>query len=557
MVGAMFFVSIKRWVIMKLRNVLLGLTATIAMYSCSGSSLPAQTAAPISIEKAAIPALFAGQALVPGTNIDLTATGLNVATKTLTAVNGSVTSILADLVNTANGGKVYLSLTGKGSLSATIIDDGASVNYTAPAVGENSTINIFFIDAGVTNVVQIKVNSVVTPPPVNVGPQISIFTATPAVGNVNWNTVFNMVVSDPTVPADTLTCTVNFGDATPNYVGPCLASLNHTYATAGTYTATLSLSDGVNAPVTKTVTVVVNPTLAITSFTATTTPPTLNVATNYAFSGGTAPYTCVIDWDTTNGVDLTVFPGFQKTQTISPCIPGLLNKTYPFNGKFIANIKVTDSLGAMANKDVTINMNFTNNNPFIQILTVAPTPITLASAFANDPADVTNPFAVLTYTAQNVTVTTKATDLDPGDLLTCKVNGVVIPTCDNNAMTASITSPGTKAFTFDVADNFGGTATGTVSVVAKSAPAALLSATGLASGRKAMVQLNAADGDGDNLTCTVNFGDASSYSLGSCQTVMPGSVVHTYAAAGTYTVTLTVTDGVNPVTINKQVTVTN
>ncbi len=551
---------------MKLRNVLLGLTATIAMYSCSGSNLPVQAAAtPVTVEKAAIPAIFASTAIVPGTNIDLSATGLNVVTKTLTVVGGSTTAILADLINTANGGKIYFSITGKGSVSSAVINDNTSVNYTAPAVGEFSRINVFFLDNGNTNVVMIDVNSINTPPPpppVNLPPQINIFTATPALGTATLATVFNLNVSDPTVPADVLTCTVSYGDGTPNYgPGPCLPSLNHTYTAAGTYVATLTVSDGVNAPVTKSITVAVNPALVVTSFTATTTPPTLNVATSYAFTGGTAPYTCVINWDTTNAVDLTVYPGFQKMQTISPCTsPALLNKTYPFNGKFIANIKVTDSVGAMDNKDVTINMNFTNNDPFIQIFTVTPaSPFTLTSVFTNGDADVANPFAPLSYgNAQSFTITTKATDVDPGDLITCKVNGVVIPTCDNNTMVApSISTPGNTPYTFRVDDNFGGFATQTINVVSKSAPASLLTTAALASGKKALIKVNAADGDGDNLSCTLTFGDGFNLAFGGCQAVMPSSYIHTYAAAGTYTVTFTVTDGVNPVVKTSSVTVVN
>jgi hypothetical protein len=545
---------------MKLRNVLLGLTATIAMYSCSGNSLPTQTAAtPVTVEKAAIPAIFASTAIVPGKNIDLSATSgvLDVNAKTLTIVGGTSTTILGNLINSADGGKVYYSVTGKGSVSSAIVNDNTPITYTAPAVGEFSRINIFFLDGGNTNVVMIDVTSTTAASPANVPPQINVFTATPAVGTATLATTFAMNVSDATVPADTLTCTLSYGDATPNYgPGPCLASLNHTYAAPGTYVATLSVSDGVNAPVTKTVTVVVNAALKVDSFTATTTPPTFNVATSYAFSGGTAPYTCVINWDTTNAVDLTVYPGFQKMQTISPCAPtALLNKTYPFGGKFIANIKVTDSLGAMDNKDVTINMNGTNNNPFIQIFTALPTPIILDSAFANDPADVSNPFATLIYTAQNVTVTTKATDVDPGDLLTCKVNSVVIPTCDNNTMTLPITAPGSQSVVFDVADNFGGTATATLPVVATAKPAGLVTATNLGS-KKARIYVNAADGDGDNLACQVNYGDATVLNIAACQNSMPGSFVHTYAAAGAYTITWKVFDGTTTITKTTSVTVT-
>jgi hypothetical protein len=71
-------------------------------------------------------------------------------------------------------------------------------------------------------------------------PVISSFTATPSsLNNPGETTTFNCSATDP--DGDTLTYIINFGDGTASGSG---SQVMHTYATPGTYTATVTVNDG-------------------------------------------------------------------------------------------------------------------------------------------------------------------------------------------------------------------------------------------------------------------------------------------------------------------------
>jgi len=71
-------------------------------------------------------------------------------------------------------------------------------------------------------------------------PVISSFSATPSsLNNPGESTTFNVSATDP--DGDPLTYTINFGDGTASESG---SQTVHTYATPGTYTATVTVNDG-------------------------------------------------------------------------------------------------------------------------------------------------------------------------------------------------------------------------------------------------------------------------------------------------------------------------
>jgi hypothetical protein len=77
-------------------------------------------------------------------------------------------------------------------------------------------------------------------PPDPDAPVISSFTVTPSsLNNPGETTTFNCSATDPN--GDTLTYTINFGDGTASGSG---SQVVHTYAVQGTYTATVTVSDG-------------------------------------------------------------------------------------------------------------------------------------------------------------------------------------------------------------------------------------------------------------------------------------------------------------------------
>jgi len=74
----------------------------------------------------------------------------------------------------------------------------------------------------------------------NVSPTINSFTGVPSsLDNPGESTTFNVSATDP--DGDSLTYTINFGDGTANGHG---SQVVHTYEAKGTYTATVTVSDG-------------------------------------------------------------------------------------------------------------------------------------------------------------------------------------------------------------------------------------------------------------------------------------------------------------------------
>jgi hypothetical protein len=76
--------------------------------------------------------------------------------------------------------------------------------------------------------------------PLSSEPVIESFTAMPStLNNPGETTTFNCSATDP--DGDLLTYTINFGDGTASGSG---SQVMHTYATPGTYTATVTVNDG-------------------------------------------------------------------------------------------------------------------------------------------------------------------------------------------------------------------------------------------------------------------------------------------------------------------------
>ena len=91
-----------------------------------------------------------------------------------------------------------------------------------------------------SHTVHLLVDTMSPPPLVNVSPTIDSFTGVPASLNNPGETItLNAFATDPN--GDSLTYTINFGDGTAGKSG---SEVVHTYASAGTYTADVTVDDG-------------------------------------------------------------------------------------------------------------------------------------------------------------------------------------------------------------------------------------------------------------------------------------------------------------------------
>ena len=110
-------------------------------------------------------------------------------------------------------------------------------------------------------------------------------------------------------------------------------------------------------------------------------------------------------------------------------------------------------------------------------------------------------------------------------------------------LTGSSATSGTKTSSGTGTSSTSGTSTGTTTSgtdAPNTPPTAQLSAATAEGSLQVNFTADGSDADGDGLSWTLDYGDASANETG---TAFPQNLTHTYAAAGTFTATLTVSDG--------------
>jgi PKD repeat protein len=298
----------------------------------------------------------------------------------------------------------------------------------------------------------------------------------------------------------------NFGDSTNAGSGE---SVNHSYGTSGTYTVTLTINDGANnTTVSKQVTIqAVQPTLA-GDFTITQASPTdPNISVSATAAGGTGNYTYTWafgDGNTGSGQSA--------------------NNTYAGAGTFTITLTIADGANSVdVVKDVTINA-------------LPP----LAGDFTITQSSPTDPNIGVSATATggtgNYTYTWAFGDGNTGS---------------GQSANNTYAGAGTFTITLTIADGANSVdvvkdvtidtvqlppLTGDFTITQASPTDLNISVTASASG-----------GTG-NYTYSWDFGDGSVFTGD-----IPTNRVYTYAGAGSYTITLTISDGTNTFPVSKSV----
>ncbi len=433
---------------------------------------------------------------------------------------------------------------------------------------------------------------------------ITINNVAPTIGNVTIpegivegiGATLSAAATDPAGARDPLTYTWDFGDDT-TAVG---ANVQHTYADNGTYTVSLTVTDGDGGQDQQEQTVVVaNARPNILSFGGPDTVTEGSPAAFFAAATDVPADTLTYTWDFEGGPE---FDGVDRTEA---------THTYPDDGQFNIVLTVSDEDGGISTRTRTLTV--LNANPTIDAFNGqfnGQEGDTFAfSAAASDPGQDTLTFTwnfgdsnELTsgvdltgvehqYNVQGqYTVTLTVTDEDGGSVNTSRtVNvGVAAPTIDTFtapeggvegaelAFTASASDPVDQVLTYtwdfgdgsdpqsgvdltEVAhtfpdngsyfvrltvrdpDDLSATAGGRVEVT--NAPPTIetfvLPAFAEASPATATASASDPAGDADPLTFRWDFGDGTPVQTGIDLT----SAEHTFAGNGQYTVTLTVTDG--------------
>ena len=291
----------------------------------------------------------------------------------------------------------------------------------------------------------------------------------------------------------------DFGDGTAisNAANPA-----HLYTTAGTYAATLTVTDNEGATDVKTVTVNVGPPNVAPVAAATATPTSgrapLTVAFSSAGSSDSDGTISTYSWNFGDGTPVDNNPN--PSHTYAP-------------GTWTATLTVTDNNGASASVPVTIHS--TVNHAPTAVASGTPTsglaPLTVAfnSALSSD---------------SDGTIVSRVWDFGDGS-----------PT-DSSVSPSHIYGAGNHVATLTVTDNEGGTSSATVSVHANGVPVAVASADVTAGNGPLAVQFTGSGSTDDVSIASYswNFGDGS-------PTSTTANPTHTYAP-GLWTATLTVTD---------------
>lgn len=301
------------------------------------------------------------------------------------------------------------------------------------------------------------------------------------------------------------------------------ADASATYNSAGTYTATLTVTDdkGATGTATQVITVAPKPNVAPTA------------VANVVSVVGTVPMTVNLSAASSSDSDGTITGyawDFGNGQTATGVTAQV---TYPVEGTYTITLTVTDNQGATSAQSVDINVS-TNPN-------IAPTAAASAST--------TSGTAPLSVDFDG----TGSSDID-GTIVGYAWNFGNGQSGAGATASATYSIPGNYDATLTVTDNKGATSVAHVPIVVNrppnAAPVAQVTATPSSGTAPLLVQLSSAgssDPDGAIASYAWNFGDG--------QTGTGPSPSHAFTAAGSYTVTLTVTD-TDGATAAKSTTVT-
>ncbi|WP_282164920.1 PKD domain-containing protein [Cellulophaga baltica] len=411
------------------------------------------------------------------------------------------------------------------TLSPVIIHTGASVSPESETSQDFTNAVIYTVTAQDQTIQTYTVN--VTVPSANQAPT-AVASSDVTSGAPSLAVQFTGDTSSDPDTGDTLTYAWDFGDGST----ATTANPSHSFTTAGTYTVTLTITDD-GTPVltsTDTITIIVTdanqaPTAVATSDVTSGT-PSLAVQ----FTGDTSS-------DPDTGDTLTYAWDFGDGSTATTA-----NSSHSFTtaGTYTVTLTITDDgTPALTSTDtITIIVTEANQAPTgVATSDVLTGEASLAVQFTGDTSSDPDTGDTLTY-AWDFGDGTTATTANPSHTFT---------TAGTYSVTLTVTDDGTPALSSSEV-----TLTITVTAPANQAPTAVATSDIITGEASLVVQFtgdtSSDPDDGDVLTYAWDFGDGT--------TATTANPSHTFTTAGTYDVTLTVTDDGTPALSSPEVTIT-
>ncbi|WFO16751.1 PKD domain-containing protein [Cellulophaga baltica 4] len=415
------------------------------------------------------------------------------------------------------------------TLSPVIIHTGASISPESEVSQDFTNPVIYTVTAQDQTIQTYTVN--VTVPSANQAPT-AIATSDVTSGAPSLAVQFTGDTSSDPDTGDVLTYAWDFGDGTT----ATTANPSHTFTTAGTYDVTLTVTDD-GTPALSSSEVRITITVTAPANQAPTAVASSDVLTGEAslavqFTGDTSS-------DPDTGDTLTYAWDFGDGTTATTANP---SHTFTTAGTYDVTLTVTDDgTPALSSSEVTITITVTA--PANQAPTaVASSDVTsgeasLAVQFTGDTSSDPDAGDILTYTWDFGDGTT-ATTANPSHTFT---------TAGTYDVKLTVTDNGTPSLSSSEV-----TLTITVTAPANQAPTAVASSDATSGEASLAVQFTgdtSSDPDiSDILTYAWDFGDGS--------TATTANPSHTFTTAGTYDVTLTVTDDGTPALSSSEVTIT-
>ena len=403
--------------------------------------------------------------------------------------------------------------------------DGTTSNVPHPAIKIYETPGTYTVTLTVTDNDGATASDTLvvtaTGAPVN-QPPTAVLNATSITGAAPFTTSFNSTGSSD-ADGTIVSWLWNFGDGTTSTAAN---PGSKTYAAAGTYPVSLTVTDDDGATATDSVTITVTP------GTGGNQPPVAVISADP--TSGPAPLVVVFSSAGSFDPDGTIvgyFWEFSNGRTSSRENPRL---RFNSDGTYTATLTVTDNQGATATDTVTIVVGTVTNQP--------PTAVASADVTSGDAPLAVN-FTGSGSSDSDGTIASYAWAFGDG------------ATSSAANPSHSYTAAGTYVATLTVTDNGGATASASVTITVtdptvNQPPTAVASAnvtSGIAPLSVNFTGSGSSDSDGTIASYTWAFGDGG--------TSTAANPSHSYTAAGTYAATLTVTDN-EGATASASVTIT-